>query len=125
MKHMIVFAFFLVVLLAGCGSIPVVPVTQSKNMVPQSEIDACSASLRGVQSALELYYTHYKSYPANLNLLQAAGYLPLGGGTDPWGFTFRYEEWSSSYKLGSVGRDGKPGTADDVPPPVNPQIHSF
>lgn len=108
----------------------------------QSEIESCKASLRGVQSALELYYTHYKYYPENLNTLILEGYLSENSDKDPWNKEFRYEgikssggtgdttgstggKTSSNYRLGSDGPDGKSGTDDDIEPPINPKRHSF
>ena len=108
----------------------------------QSEIEACKASLRGVQSALELYYTHYKYYPTNLQSLISEGYLSENSDKDPWQRNFRYQplyagggagdatgasggKTASNYLLASDGPDGKKGTDDDVEAPINPKRHSF
>ena len=92
-----------------------------------SEIEACKAELRGIQSGLELYYTHYKSYPDNISVLVTEGYLSEGADNDPWGNTFLYEttDKALNYRVGSVGADGKKGTADDIEPPINSKRHSF
>ncbi|MFH1825218.1 MAG: prepilin-type N-terminal cleavage/methylation domain-containing protein [Candidatus Firestonebacteria bacterium] len=106
----------------------------------ESEIQSCSASLRGVQSALELYYTHYKYYPEKLVTLLTEGYLSEGSDTDPWHMPYIYEPLSqggdneggsgegktaSNYLLGSSGPDGKKGTDDDIEPPINSSRHSL
>ena len=57
----------------------------------QSEVEACKASLRGVQSALELYFTHYKYYPQTVNQLVVEGYLGEGSDKDPWNKDFMYK----------------------------------
>ena len=49
----------------------------------EAQIEACKVSLRGVQSALELYNTHFKFYPQKLEELISAGYLPEGSNFDP------------------------------------------
>ena len=103
-----------------------------------SEVEACKASLRGVQSALELYYTHYKYYPTKMKALVTEGYLSDGSDMDPWNKEFRYEpkystdnaggsdsKTANNYLLGSAGLDGKAGTDDDVEPPINSKRHSF
>jgi general secretion pathway protein G len=106
-----------------------------------AEIESCKASLRGVQSALELYYTHYKYYPDNLLTPINEGYLQENGDKDPWGKTLRYRTASgggsgaadeaqgaktaNNYLIGSDGPDGKQDTDDDVEPPINTKRHSF
>ena len=42
---------------------------------PVEESVVCAASLGGIQSSLELYNTHYKYYPDNLEVLIKEGYL--------------------------------------------------
>jgi type II secretion system protein G len=105
----------------------------------QSEIEACKASLRGLQSALELYYTHYKYYPDNMKTLITEGYLSENSDKDPWQHEFMYQpkyggggsdegstnKTASNYLLGSAGPDGKKGTDDDIDPPINSKRHSF
>lgn len=106
-----------------------------------SEIEASKASLRGVQSALELYYTHYKYYPSDLKQLITEGYLSENSDKDPWGRDYLYQpkyadstsgeaesgtgKTASNYLLGSAGPDGKKGTEDDIEPPINSKKHSF
>ena len=108
----------------------------------QSEIESCRASLRGVQSALELYYTHYKYYPQKMLQLITEGYLSENSDKDPWNRLYRYEpiyagggagdatgssggKTASNYLLGSDGPDGKKGTDDDIEPPINSKRHSY
>ena len=106
----------------------------------QSEVEACKASLRGVQSALELYYTHYKYYPQTIQQLIVEGYLGEGNDKDPWSKDFMYkpdygsatggstgqgDNQATNYLLGSSGPDKTPGNDDDVEPPINTIRHSF
>lgn len=102
-----------------------------KNVLKVNSVDsdiACKASLRGAQSALELYYTHYKYYPDNLETLIKEGYLQEKGDKDPWGSKFNYkyskpnDDVSNNYSLKSNGPDGKPDTADDIDAPVKSNI---
>jgi type II secretion system protein G len=106
-----------------------------------SEVESCKASLRGVQSALELYYTHYKYYPEDMKSLITEGYLGEKSDLDPWSKAFEYlpvkgtgtadvsgstgTKTASNYLLGSDGPDGKKGTDDDIEPPINSKRHSF
>ena len=103
----------------------------------EAEVRACEASLRGVQSALELYYTHYKYYPENLLSLLNEGYLQEGGDKDTWGRQYGYRlatgsgasdesggaKIANNYLIGSYGPDGKQDTPDDVKPPINTKRH--
>jgi len=104
----------------------------------QAEVESCKASLRGVQSALELYYTHYKYYPDTLLVAINEGYLQEGGDKDPWGRLYRYVKGDpgasgssneagggNNYQIGSNGPDAKQDTDDDVEPPINTKRHSF
>ena len=105
----------------------------------QAEVESCKASLRGVQSALEVYYTHYKYYPDNMLTPMNEGYLQEGGDKDPWGRSYRYRlatgsgatneaegaKTANNYLIGSDGPDGKQDTDDDVEPPINTKRHSF
>ena len=56
-----------------------------------SNREACTASLRGIQSSLELYYTHYKYYPDNLQALITEGYVSEGSDKDPWSNVYNYQ----------------------------------
>jgi len=88
-------------------------------------IEDSKASMRGVQSSLELYYTHYKYYPKNLEILINEGYLQEDGGKDLWKNNYSYFPIYSGdkkkvvdYMLRSNGPDGKPYTADDIEAPI-------
>ena len=103
-----------------------------------AQIETCKASLRGVQSSLELYYTHYKCYPDNLQTAIKDGYMGEGSDKDTWGTPLLYVLTSGSgaedeaegamtannYLLGSYGPDKKQDTDDDVEPPINTKRHS-
>ena len=93
----------------------------------RGENESCRASLRGVQSALELFYTHYKYYPENTQIMIVEGYLQENGDKDTWGNAYKYERSSdkSNYKIGSAGEDKKFGTDDDIEPPINTKRHTF
>ena len=89
-------------------------------------------TMRGIASALELYYYRYKSYPLDLRTLVKEGYMAESMLKDSWQQEFRYKPLAdpngcsiSNYLLGSSGPDGKPDTADDIAPAINPARHSF
>ncbi len=100
-----------------------------------NNIEACKASLRGVQSALELYYTQKFHYPETLAQLVKEGYLDEGHTKDPWGKELMYKysnigvngkaKEPMNYFLGSSGPDMMPGNADDIEPPISTFKHSF
>jgi hypothetical protein len=84
------------------------------------------ASIRGIQSALELYHQYYKHYPVNWKNLLKEGYLPEGAHLDTKGRIFIYyldKKQSDNYILFGVGDDGMPGTSDDVLAPIDSQKH--
>ena len=97
----------------------------------QAEIESSKAGMRGVQSGLELYYTHYKYYPENLEVIMPGGYTADNSDKDPWQNKFKYQlsgpkgEENSNYQLGSAGTDGKFNTTDDIAPPINPEKHTL
>ncbi len=129
----------LMIVIAIIGLLIAVVIPDLLKTREMAEIEACKASLRGVQSSLELYYTHYKYYPDNLQVLMTEGYLQENGNKDNWGKELRYTLTSGSgaaneaegtqtannYLIGSDGPDGKPDTDDDVEPPINTQRHTF
>ena len=89
-------------------------------------------TLRGIASALELYYYRYKSYPLDLRTLVIEGYMAESMLKDPWQNEFRFKPlagpsgyYITNYLLGSNGPDGKPDTADDIPAAINTARHSF
>ena len=65
----------LMIVIAIIGLLIAVVIPDLLKTREMAEIEACKASLRGVQSSLELYYTHYKNYPENLQVLITEGYL--------------------------------------------------
>ncbi len=99
----------------------------------EAEIAACNASLRGVQSSLDLYFSHYKNYPVNLEVLIKEEYLDKKWHFDNWGNKLKYQpifEKDSkgkaiNYLLGSNGPDGKENSDDDIEPPIDTIKHSF
>jgi len=98
-----------------------------------AEISKPVAQMRGAQSALELFYNHYKCYPENLEILIKEGYLQKNGNVDPWVNKNQYKPIYSkdsnhkadNYLLGSSGADGKFDTEDDIKPPINTIRHTF
>lgn len=95
-----------------------------------SQVEGTKAGLRGVQSALEMYWTHNKSYPNDLEALKKEGYLN-DGRLDAWNNPIRYQPLNgkvgqiTGYLLGSNGPDGKLDTDDDIEPPINTSRHTF
>ena len=137
----------LMIVIAIIGLLVAIVIPDLLTTRQQSEVEACKASLRGVQSALELYYTHYKYYPQALSNLVTEGYLGEDSDKDPWNTQFLYApdsggagsgngssgqssgggsgNQSTNYFLGSAGPDRVPGNDDDVEPPINTKRHSF
>ena len=129
----------LMIVIAIIGLLIAVVIPDLLKTREMAEIEACKASLRGVQSSLELYYTHYKYYPENLQILMTEGYLQENGNKDNWNKELRYALTSGSgaeneaegtmtannYLIGSDGPDGKQDTDDDVEPPINTKRHTF
>lgn len=115
----------LVVIIIGILSAMVVPRLAGRS--EQARIQAAKTDINSsIPLALDLYEMDLGSYPESLDYLRTPGadaeswrgpYLkkkPL----DPWGKTYIYkapgEHNSDSYDLFSAGKDGQPGTADDV-----------
>lgn len=122
----------LMVVIAIIGLLIAIVVPDLIKTREEATIEATKASLRGIQSALELYYTRYKYYPTTLPTLITEGYLQEGADTDPWGRKLSYQPvveggqaLASNYLLASSGKDGRQGSADDVEAPVNSSRHSF
>lgn len=79
------------------------------------------ASLQSVTAALELYFAKSHGYPDHLSDLVSEGYLAAKGILDPWGHEYVYKpvyegKSNSRFELFSSGKDGVPGTPDDVHP---------
>ena len=129
----------LMIVIAIIGLLVSIVIPDLIEMKKMAAIEACKASLRGVQASLELYYTHYKYYPNSLKLVVKEGYLTEGSASDPWDHDFRYQpsygtgmsgggsdsKTATNYLLGSAGPDGKAGTDDDLEAPINSITHSF
>ena len=129
----------LMIVIAIIGLLIAIVVPDLLRARQEAEVRSCVASLQGVQSALELYYTHYKYYPDNLLVTINEGYLGEGGDKDTWGRQYRYRlstgsgavnesegaKTANNYLIGSYGPDAKQDTDDDVEPPINTNRHTF
>jgi hypothetical protein len=78
-----------------------------------------SADLRTLATALEAYRRDNGSYveASNCSALidnLSPKYLPSVIRLDAWSREFDYKGESESYRLASLGPDGKPGTGDDI-----------
>ena len=102
--------------------------------------EAARASLHGIQAGLETYFTSKKFYPVSIKVLIKEGFLAQDCNLDPWKREFRYQpEYTNadnetggetsavpvSYRLACIGYDGKPGTSDDIPAPLDMERHRF
>jgi len=68
--------------------------------------------------ALKLYHKEFGQYPQTLDeLLLKKGITDRSIIEDAWGRPYYYVRINDSYKIFSLGRDGKPFTRDDVYPP--------
>jgi hypothetical protein len=80
---------------------------------------------RQLPRALDVYLLARGEYPDDLTALQAEG-LFTGQLQDPWGRPWIYERRESTYRLTSLGPDGRIGTADDldISPSSRPNVVS-
>ena len=93
-------------------------------MGESANVDAARAQVLGLGEACNYFRLHMNYYPANLNqLLEGRDLGSKWKGPyidkmpiDPWGHEYVYEPQGGDAKprIYSVGRDGQPGTADDV-----------
>lgn len=115
----------LVVIIIGILSAMVMP-----RLAGRSEQARAQAAKSDIESslalALDLYEMDTGSYPSNLEYLYTQppsaenwqGPYIKKKSVDPWGQNYMYkfpgEHNQSNYDLYSVGKDGQPGTKDDV-----------
>lgn len=73
-------------------------------------------TMNDIVRGLERYYSSYQHYPEDLIELVKDNPLRKRWLSDPWGHPYIYEVDSNkeSYKLISLGKDGKQNTGDDV-----------
>jgi general secretion pathway protein G len=94
--------------------IGVVMATVTVAILPQldiAKIDTTKNSMRGIQSALKLYYARHGKYPdtsQGMQILVTEKFLEQTP-KDAWSNDFVYTAESSSYKIISYGSDGQPG----------------
>ena len=75
-------------------------------------------NFENIMLALELYKNEFGEYPNTLDeLLQRKGITERSIIEDAWGRKYYYEKLKDSYKIFSLGPDGKPFTNDDIYPP--------
>ncbi len=99
----------------------------------EGRVNAAKIQMSGFQQALQSYYMDNNNYPTTAQGLDALISKPTAGGPepkkyspegyfdkkqipkDPWGNEYVYVcEDGQTYDISSVGRDGKPGSDDDV-----------
>ena len=93
-------------------------------MREKANIDATRAQIHSFYETCDLYRLHLNEYPSSLNQLVEGRELATKGleplltrlPKDPWGHEYVYEPQPGGTKprIFSLGRDGQPGTADDV-----------
>jgi general secretion pathway protein G len=127
-KHMDEAGFSLVemlVVLAIIAIITTIVAPQVLRYLGGARVDAAHAQIKGLSSALELYFIDVGSYPTSEEGLKALSVAPttakgwngpyLKGAdtlTDPWGNAYQYENQGSAFAVRSLGRDGKTGGED-------------
>jgi hypothetical protein len=80
----------------------------------QAQIDLTRTNMQTLQNIIASFLATEGESPANLQAVRSAGLLATGA-QDAWGRDIRYEKRSeASFRLTSMGRDGKLGTADDI-----------
>lgn len=89
----------------------------------EAMIGAARTSIKGIQSALDLYEVDTGKYPQTLqSLVQSDGapnwngpYIKGGLPADPWGTAFGYTlRGSKDYEIRSGGPDKQVGSGDDI-----------
>lgn len=90
---------------------------------PVPRMYRAETDLEALAKALSYYQEDHGEAPppgdaglrmATDHLSKLAGYFPEGPPLDPWGRPYRYEERNGAKLLRSLGRDGEPGTDDDI-----------
>jgi general secretion pathway protein G len=72
-----------------------------------------------IKSALQQYYSHNGGYPVSLNALTQGTSpllekIPLDGWKHPFVYLTPGQEQGKDFSLYSLGKDGVPGTPDDI-----------
>jgi general secretion pathway protein G len=93
-------------------------------MREKANVDAARGQVSLLHSACDNFRLSINDYPANLNqLVQGADLGSKWSGPyldrvpkDPWGheYVYEYQPGGARPRIYSVGRDGQPGTGDDV-----------
>jgi general secretion pathway protein G len=115
----------LVVIIIGVLSAMVMPRLAGRS--EQARAQAAKADITsGISLALDLYEMDMGSFPESLDYLYSRpassenwrGPYIKKKATDPWGKAYLYkfpgEHNQGSYDLYSCGKDGQPGTTDDI-----------
>ena len=115
----------LVVIIIGILSAMVMPRLAGRS--EQARVQAAKSDIESsLALALDLYEMDMGTYPSNLEYLYSQppslenwqGPYIKKKATDPWGQNYMYkfpgEHNQSSFDLYSAGKDGQPGTKDDV-----------
>ncbi len=76
-------------------------------------------NLRNIAKALEDYHADNSNYPVcsdytQLEPMLSPEHMRILPASDAWGFRYRYFSNGTTYRLASVGQDGREGTADDI-----------
>jgi hypothetical protein len=91
-----------------------VPIRAEVDRYLQAQTDLTRSNMQSLQAIIASYLATEGELPAGLQAVRAAG-LMTSGAQDAWGRDIRYEKRSeASFRLTSLGRDGQPGTADDI-----------
>ena len=76
-------------------------------------------NLRNIAKALEDYRADNDNYPVcgdytQLEPALTPDHIRILPARDPWGFRYRYQSDGRTFRLASVGQDGRDGTPDDI-----------
>lgn len=114
----------LLVVLAIIGLIAGLAVPQVLRYLGSARSDTAATQIKSIKNALELYFLDNKSYPSDVDGLQALAARPAGanrwngpylknadGLNDPWGRPYLYKRHSdeTGVEVSSLGRDGRRG----------------
>ena len=114
----------LLVVLAIIALVTTIAAPQVLRYLGTAKADTAQAQIRSISSAMELYYLDVGAYPSDDEGIAALAVAPATAAgwngpymkgaeklADPWGAAYTYEADGETFKVGSLGRDGKVGGA--------------
>ncbi len=75
--------------------------------------------LERVEQSIQAFYLDTGMMPSTLDMLSAAGFLPIADTVDPWGRPYSYQVGPSAYELGSSSPEGDSGESVSIHRPFS------